>query len=121
MSPFRGNKVLGPGHWFGEHEEGSFAPQIFFAPKPFNPFPFLQKGSSAYAHPLIKNLFTEYNFPIFRGQYFFGEPGAGKPGDGIFLPLTIDAREINGKLKRLSHTEESRAGGHYRPFQGASL
>ena len=27
------HKVLGPGNWFGEHEEGSLAPQYFFAPK----------------------------------------------------------------------------------------
>ncbi len=29
---FRESKVLGPGNWSGEHEEGGLSPQIFFAP-----------------------------------------------------------------------------------------
>jgi hypothetical protein len=53
IQPFRKNKVLGPGNRFGEHEEGGLSPQIFLPRNLVNPFPGLQKGSAAYAHPLI--------------------------------------------------------------------
>ena len=59
MQPFRKNKVLGPGNRFGELEEGGLAPQIFLPRNLVNPSPFLEKGSSAYAHPLIKKLIQE--------------------------------------------------------------
>ena len=55
MLPFRVAKVLGPGNRFGEHEEGGMTPQFFLPRNLVNPFPSLQKGSSAYAHPLIEN------------------------------------------------------------------
>jgi hypothetical protein len=38
------HKVVGPGNWFGEHEEGSLTPQIFCPENLVSPFFSLQKG-----------------------------------------------------------------------------
>ena len=68
------HKVVGPGDWFGEHEEGSLAPQIFCPENLVNPFFSLQKGLSAYAHPLSKNLFGKYNLELTAGQVILMKP-----------------------------------------------
>jgi hypothetical protein len=86
-----------------------------------NPFKLVEKGLSAYAHPLSENLFRKYNFLFFSGQYFFKDGGSGKLRGGIFPALTIDAQQIGGKFKKLSRIKEDRSVGHHRPFPGALL
>jgi hypothetical protein len=121
MQPFRQNKVLGPGTGSESTRKGAERPKYVLPRNLVNPFQSLGKGLSAYAHPLSENLFSEYNFLFFSGQYFFKDGGAGNLRGGIFPALTIDAQQIGGKFKKLSRMEEDRSVGHHRPIQGALL
>jgi hypothetical protein len=99
------------------------APQIFLPRNLVNPFPSLQKRSSAYAHPLINNKKIDSKNITCPGapvNNYLGFWGRMTP-EWVIIPITIDAPEIGGKFITVLRLEEDRYRGDRRPFPGAFL